>query len=718
MPSIISGFEYDIFISYRQKDNKHDGWVTEFVNQLKGEIEATFKEDISIYFDENPHDGLLETHNVDKSLEAKLKCLIFIPIISQTYCDSKSFAWQHEFCAFNKLAKEDQFGRDIKLSSGNVAGRILPVKIHDLDPEDKTLLENELGGPLRGIEFIYKEAGVNRPLKPNDDPKENLNKTNYINQVNKVANASKEIITALKRLSQHIEEVSKQTLEVKPAPQKNPMKKIIAGFIILLALIIVGYFYIPKLFKSYIPLEKTIAVLPFRNLSNDSTQLYFCDGFMEEILNNLQRINSFTVRSRTSSDHYRSTKKSIIAIGNELNVNYLVEGSVGREGGSIKIWVQLIDSKADKHIWSNDYTRESKQIFSLQSEIAKDIASELKTVLSSKEKVLIEKNQTGNIEAYDLYLRGRYFWYKRNRDDQRRSIEYFEKSVRADTNYALAYSGLADAYYYQAWSGWVLPRDAGYARAKKYAMKAIALNNDIAEAHATLGEIYCWSEWKWEEARKELKLAIELDPNCLTAHFYYSQLLDVLRENKEARQQINIALKIDPFFAMLYYVSGLYYYHTGSYNESLNNWQKMLELDAERSAAHFYCFLDYIKLGENIKAVESFQKFMQLHNDTLSAKYSYNAMDVYNKSGFEGILNLMLKWVSETQNKSYLGGAMANSLLGNKKETLDCLEKAFEQRSPEIPRINNSPYYEFLRKEPRFQVLINKMGLTDYQMVK
>ena len=149
MSSIIEGYNYDIFISYRQKDNKYDGWVTEFVDHLKRELEATFKEEISVYFDINPHDGLLETHDVDASLKDKLKCLVFIPIISQTYCDSKSFAWQHEFCAFNKLAKEDQFGRDIRLSSGNVASRILPVKIHDLDPEDKTLLENEMGGVLR-----------------------------------------------------------------------------------------------------------------------------------------------------------------------------------------------------------------------------------------------------------------------------------------------------------------------------------------------------------------------------------------------------------------------------------------------------------------------------------------------------------------------------------------------------------------------------------------
>ena len=191
MSSIIEGYNYDIFISYRQKDNKHDGWVTEFVNNLKGELESTFKEEISLYFDINPHDGLLETHDVGASLKEKLKCLVFIPVISRTYCDPKSFAWEHEFCAFNRLAKNDQCGRDIKLSDGNVASRILPVKIHDIDVEDKALLENELGGVLRAIDLIYKESGVNRPLKPADNRNANLNKTDYRNQVNKIANAIK-----------------------------------------------------------------------------------------------------------------------------------------------------------------------------------------------------------------------------------------------------------------------------------------------------------------------------------------------------------------------------------------------------------------------------------------------------------------------------------------------------------------------------------------------
>jgi hypothetical protein len=161
MSSILPDFEYDVFISYRQKDNKHEGWVTEFVNQLKGELESTFKEDISIYFDENPHDGLLETHNVDKSLEDKLKCLIFIPIISHTYCDPKSFAWEYEFKAFVEEASQDQFGLKVKLPNRNVSSRVMLIQIDDLDNEDIIQYESVIGGVLRGIEFICKKPGVN-----------------------------------------------------------------------------------------------------------------------------------------------------------------------------------------------------------------------------------------------------------------------------------------------------------------------------------------------------------------------------------------------------------------------------------------------------------------------------------------------------------------------------------------------------------------------------
>ena len=221
MSSIIEGYNYDIFISYRQKDNKGDKWVSEFVGALKTELESTFKEEISVYFDINPHDRLLETHDVDESLKEKLKCLVFIPIISRTYCDPKSFAWEHEFKAFVDLASKDQFGLKVKLPNGNVASRVLPVRIHDLDDSDIKLCESVLGGVLRSVDFIYKSAGVNRPLlSKEENPQDNLNHTNYRDQINKVALAVKDIIVSMKEVSVFPDKPKQKEIQVKEIKER------------------------------------------------------------------------------------------------------------------------------------------------------------------------------------------------------------------------------------------------------------------------------------------------------------------------------------------------------------------------------------------------------------------------------------------------------------------------------------------------------------------
>ncbi len=200
MPSIVPGFEYDIFISYRQNDNKYDQWVSDFVHNLSLELVATLKDKLAIYFDENPEDGIKESYNVDKSVSAKLNSLIFIPIISNTYCDTSSFAWRQEFLPFKTMSAGKDIGIDVTLPNGNVASRILPIRIHEIDIDDVRLLENELSGCLRSIDFIYKSAGVNRPLRPKDDNlADNQNGTIYRNQINKAANAVKEIILGIKK---------------------------------------------------------------------------------------------------------------------------------------------------------------------------------------------------------------------------------------------------------------------------------------------------------------------------------------------------------------------------------------------------------------------------------------------------------------------------------------------------------------------------------------
>ena len=262
MASLIQGYEYDIFISYRQKDNKGDKWVSEFVDALKNELESTFKEEISVYFDISPHDGLLETHDVDESLKEKLKCLVFIPIISRTYCDPKSFAWEHEFKVFVEQSSKDQYGLMVKLPNGNVTSRVLPIRIYDLDKEDIKLCESILDSVLRGVEFIHKASGVNRPLTSKDDLIIESGKVFYRDQVNKVANAIKEIIKGLKsgptdvvtEKTQPSDLLKQEMVGVKRINQKPFLKlskrKLLFGVPIIAILIVVALLTIPKIYKS------------------------------------------------------------------------------------------------------------------------------------------------------------------------------------------------------------------------------------------------------------------------------------------------------------------------------------------------------------------------------------------------------------------------------------------------------------------------------------
>jgi TolB-like protein len=272
------------------------------------------------------------------------------------------------------MAKEDQFGRDIKLSGGNVASRVLPVKIHDLDAEDKSLLENELGGKLRSIDFIYKSAGVNRPLRGNEDhPQDNLNKTYYRDQINKVANAIKEIRTALRKRNHQDGEVPKEVDNASHERRKKLSPKIIIASAIILVLALTGYFFIPNLPRTSEPVEKSIAVLPFENLTNDPEQECFSDGMMQEIINHLFKIGGLGIPARTSSMRFKGSKLPVAEIARELDVSYILEGNVSRSGDSIRIIVGLINGKDERLIWTEDYKKAwtAINLLEIQSEIGR-----------------------------------------------------------------------------------------------------------------------------------------------------------------------------------------------------------------------------------------------------------------------------------------------------------------------------------------------------------
>jgi len=546
MSSVIEGYNYDIFISYRQKDNKGDMWVSEFVEALKTELESTFKEEISVYFDINPHDGLLETHDVDASLKEKLKCLVFIPIISRTYCDPKSFAWEHEFRAFLEQASNDQFGLKVRLPNGNVASRVLPISIYDLDSADIKLCESVLGGVLRGVEFIYKEPGVNRPLMANEDhPDNNLNKTFYRNQINKVANAVKEIITAIEQYSPQKEEVTQEVTKPASAPRKNKKTPIIVGSVIALALIILGILFIPKLLKPSEEIDKSIAVLPFRSLSDDPEKQYLADGVMDAILLHLSKIEDLRVMSRTSVEQYRETDKTSGVIGKELYVTYLLEGSFQKYGDNARLIVQLIKTGEEGHVWAKDYDRNWNDIFSVQSEVAQAIASELNAVITPEEQQLIDKVPTTNLTAYDLHLQAQDFYYKymftndRSYLDKVNQLAYI--SLELDPEFALAYywigvSSLSD----KVLSSYVRPFYLD--TALFFFNKALKLDPTLADAYSVRG-IYYNEKAQRQKAIDDLKKAITLSPNNSfgymmlgSTYFQYRDYINALINLKKAEK--------------------------------------------------------------------------------------------------------------------------------------------------------------------------------------
>jgi TolB-like protein len=774
MASLIKGYEYDIFISYRQKDNKHDGWVTEFVDNLKGELESTFKDEISVYFDINPNEGLLETHDVDASLKDKLKSFVFIPIISRTYCDPKSFAWDHEFKAFVEQASKDQIGLKVKLPNGNVTSRVLPVRIYDLDKSDIKLFESVLGGVLRSVDFIYKSTGVNRPLNALDNPDKNLNKTYYRDQINKVANSIKEIITALEqKIPQKKEaEISKEVFKPISVLKKDNRIKIIISTFIVLAFIVPGYFLILALTKPKEQLEKSIAVLPFRNDSPNDSTTYFMNGVMEEILNNLQKISGFSrVLSRNSVEQFRNnTTKSLPEIAKALGVNYIVEGSGQKFGNSYRLRVQLIAAKNERHLWGDSYgkeIRETKDIYGIQSEIAQSIATELKATITPEEKRIIEKTPTSNLTAYDFYQRGedelaKYPWPdKPTPEGLKTAANLFHKALHYDSTFAQAYTGLAGVF----WKKMDLTDINDYKSLNNYrdsmlilADIALSYNDKLENAYIIRGEYYKLKS-NYNKAIDEIEKAIKYNPNDgfayrLKASVYYN--LDIVKPLENL--QIAASLIHGPSLPSILYQMGSSYYCIGFPEKGNDICLEALKLQGD--SAKYLDIADFAasNQGEFKKGIEyNENKFsrdssdaqvlsnlgeyhLRLGNYKESLKYYKKFISVLKSKGqtnpppdpFIGFAYLQNGYKKEAeyylnpQKVSFKNSyktydpssfeiynlADIYASMGNKKKAFECLKML--KPSPwyilmTLTSIKNDPLFKSIRQEPEFQSIVKDM---------
>jgi len=661
--------------------------VTEFVDNLKGELESAFKEEISVYFDINPHDGLLETHDVDESLKEKLKCLVFIPIISRTYCDPKSFAWEHEFIAFVTQASKDQFGLKVKLPNGNVAGRVLPVRIYDLDVNDVRLCESVLDTVLRGIEFIYREPGVNRPLKPDDDEKINLNKTKYRNQINKTANAVRDVITALENYKHEPEIVSKDIFKQASIPPETGKTKIIAGSLILLALIALGFFLIPKLFKSEGEPEKTIAVLLFQNYSGDPSQEYMCNGLTNEIIGHLYKIKSFDrVVPIESVLPYRGTDKKLSRIADELKVNYIVSGNYNKTGDTVRVTAHLIDPKKDKILWQNGFDQPYKRIITIPADIAIQVADQLKTNLTDLEKQNIERIPTTSQEAYQIIQQAR---NQLNRTYESYG-QLFDLSLRAidlDPGYADAYALAGNMLIGKGSLFGEVAMQTVIWDAVKFLEKALALDQNNASAHCGLAMVNDFIRWDYIKAEDEFLKAIELLPNSPTFMRVYSEFLQRRNRLDDARaykvKAEDDPIRIDILSLVLPGKKHEAHKYLKTYLQSHNEWL---------GAGEYFLWLEDYEAAKSI-----FEAAVQKKNQyILRPKYQAYLALAYYKTNDHQKAQSIIDQLIEKSDTSLAGSpefytGWYYSGIGKIDSAFYWLEKAYSNRCPEIPWLKVDP---------------------------
>lgn len=719
MSSLVQGYEYDIFISYRHKDNKYDHWVTDFVSNLKRELEATFRDELSVYFDNNPKDGLLITHDVDESLKGKLRCLVFIPLISHTYCDQASFAWAHEFRSFIEQASTDKYGLKVKLPNGNYASRVLPLIIHDLQDDEKILCERILGSQLRGIEFIYSEPGVNRPLSPNEEnPHDNLNRTTYRNQINKVANAIKEIITAIIEIdkSKIPSDIGFSGIEPVRVHKRLPDKwRILAAAFILISLIITGYLYFSG--KS-VSEDITIAVLPFKDLSVGEDQKKFTAGVMREIMIGLFQIDGFRIPASTATEQYEHSAVPLKDIARELKVSYLLEGDVTRDSDKVRIGVRLINGKTGQLHWSRDYdtTYSAMNMIGINRNVARQIAATLDVAFRS---LVINRMsfQIKNNEAYDLYLKATPVSAEVPEEEYQESIDMFEKVTRMEPSFAPAYAELAFFRIYEgAMGGWVL-REEVLNNAEPLVSKALELDKNLFKAHLAKALIRLYYYQDFRSVNREFKKVKRLSPASTEEIAMFSDYLHAMGRHKEAFDAVMNAFSHNKKTVQGWINMALAYFYTGQKELAM----KTLDTAWKHFPENDLLFISSIRImiysGDYRGAMDLFKgKFnsedpndMNLSFDLcLIASASYKTGDTLSAEKYLNEI-LIKSEKSPVDSPSFFAAALY-AAMNEKDNAFRMLEKSSANKEVELYWLKVDPLFYSLHDDPRFKRLLKKIG--------
>jgi TolB-like protein/Flp pilus assembly protein TadD len=454
---------------------------------------------------------------------------------------------------------------------------------------------------------------------------------------------------------------------------------------------------------------KSIAVLPFENLSHDPDNAYFADGIQEEILTRLAKIADLKVISRTSTQHYKSAPENLPDIAKQLGVANILEGSVQKAGDSVRVNVKLIQAASDSHLWADTYDRKLTDIFGVESEVAKAIAETLQAKLTGSEEHALSVRPTDNPVAHQLYLKGRFFWNKRTGNDLRKSVDYFNQAIAADPNYALAYVGLADAYVLMPLYGGGAPRDC-YPQAKAAAKKALELHDALGEAYTSLARVLCSYDFDFSQGTREFQRAIELNPNYATAHQWYGFDLLCLGRFNEAIAELKRAIELDPLSLVINTDLGNAYIYARRYDEAIEQLRKTLEMDPGFYYAHWNLGSALAAKGDLRAAIGEYQNALALSGDPrLLGLLAYAYGSSGNKAEAMKILD-QLTALSKQRFVSVFSFALVYLGLGEKNQALHFLEKSYEDRdSVGIALIKIHPFLDPLRGDPRFEALVAKV---------
>jgi TolB-like protein/tetratricopeptide (TPR) repeat protein/class 3 adenylate cyclase len=456
--------------------------------------------------------------------------------------------------------------------------------------------------------------------------------------------------------------------------------------------------------------KKSIAVFPFANLSHDPDNAYFAAGIQDEIITRLSKIADLKVISCTSTQRFKSSPDDVPAIADQLGVANVLEGSVQRTGDQVRVNVQLIKGATDAHLWADTFDRHVTDIFAVESEIAKTIATTLQAKLTGSEQTAITAQPTENTDAYQLYLKGRFFWNKRTGQNLNKAADYFNQAIAVDPKYALAYVGLADAYLLMPLYGAGAPQDC-YPKAKTAISKALELDDKSAEAHASIGQLCCYYELDFPRAVREFQRAIELNPNYPTAHQWYgSSALVSLGRFDEAIAQVKRAIELDPLSFVINIDMGNTLFRSRHYDEAIQQIRKTLEMDPGFYYAHWNLGLTLIANRELSAAIEEFKKARELDDNPSMLGFLAYAYGVSgNKTEAEKIRD-ELKSLSSQRYVSEFSFALTYLGLGDKEEALRHLQKSYESRAGETLRfIKVDPLLDPLRGDPRFEALAEKI---------